>query len=45
MAVPALERLPMAEVTALVIAEALRQLQSPGPARLLTWRGARRLRR
>lgn len=37
-----LETMPMAEVTALVIAEALRQSERPGPARAFTWRGARR---
>lgn len=38
-----LERLPMAEVTALAIAEALRQSETPGPARAFTWRGPRRV--
>ncbi len=38
-----IENLPMAEVTALVLAEALRQCETPGPARAYTWRGSRRV--
>ena len=40
-----LAALPMAEVTLLVIQEAMRQLDTPSPVRSFTWRGKRRLSR